>query len=111
MFYVDCDKSLHLTRGDTARITVDIFNDITNEKYEVKENDVVVLSVKKSVYDEEYCFQKKEKGNSSFKILPEDTNGLQFGKYIYDVQISTEQGDVYTVIQPSIFEVMKEVST
>ena len=38
--------------------------------------------MKKSVYDAEHCFQKKEKGNNSFKILPEDTNGLQFGKYI-----------------------------
>ena len=47
MFYVGCNKSLHLTRGDTARITVDVFNDVTNERYEVKENDVVVLSVKK----------------------------------------------------------------
>ena len=40
---------------------------------------------------------------------PADTHELDFGKYVYDVELTTGT-DVYTVIEPSCFEVMKEVT-
>lgn len=38
------------------------------------------------------------------------THALEFGKYVYDVQIITEASDVYTVIGPCTFEILKEVT-
>lgn len=42
--------------------------------------------------------------------LSADTHALEFGKYVYDVQIITEASDVYTVIGPCTFEILKEVT-
>lgn len=39
-----------------------------------------------------------------------DTNTLDFGKYKYDVQLTTESEEVYTIIEPSIFEILPEVT-
>ena len=49
-------------------------------------------------------------GSNQFHIEPEDTKFLSFGKYLYDVELTTASGDVYTVIVPTTFEVLKEVT-
>lgn len=38
------------------------------------------------------------------------TRGDTAGKYLYDVELTTASGDVYTVIVPTTFEVLKEVT-
>lgn len=110
VLYILEDGTIRITRGDTARIKVDV-NDITNGvAYELQQNDVLVLTVKKAVTDSVYVIQKIEKGGSAFHIEPSDTEKLKFGNYKYDVQLTTEMGDVYTIVEPSTFEVMKEVT-
>lgn len=42
-------------------------------------------------------------------ILPEDTESLRFGKYVYDVQL-TFNGAVKTIIKPSTFTIGEEVT-
>lgn len=98
-----------LTRGDTARLTVSITND-AGEEYEIQPEDTLTLSVKKAVTDAEYALQKTVKGANLFYIEPKDTAGLAFGKYKYDVQVTTAEGEVYTVIAPSTFEILQEVT-
>ena len=110
MLNVNSDGTIKLTRGDTARIGVSIENDISGEKYEVQPEDVLVLTVKKSISDADYSFQKKVTGSNQFHILPSDTSSLEFGRYVYDVQITTKNSDVYTVIGPCSFELLKEVT-
>lgn len=68
------------------------------------------MTIKKSIRDSIPCIQKKNVGSNAFHILPTDTNDLTFGKYIYDVQLTTNDGDIYTVIEPTVFELMKEVT-
>lgn len=110
MLYIKEDGTIRLTRGDTARLTVPITNSTNNSEYEMQTDDTLYFSVKKSAKESEYLFQKIADGSNSIHIEPEDTAGLSFGKYKYDVQLTTAAGDVYTVIEPSVFEVMEEIT-
>ena len=111
MLEVSEDNSIRLTRGDTARFSVSITNDVNKQEYTMQEGDILTLSIKKSINDETLCLQLIAKGEASFYIKPKDTSALQFGKYIYDVQLTTAAGDVYTIIEPTTFELSKEVTT
>lgn len=105
------DGTIQLTRGDTARLTVSITNEIDNEEYVMKEDDTLVFSVKKTVNDAETLLKKVLKGGKTFHIEPKDTAKMKFGHYKYDVQLTTAGGDVYTVIAPATFEIMAEVTS
>lgn len=110
MLYVETDGTIRLTRGDTARLSVTITNDTDQNAYEMQEGDTLTLTVKKTVNDESPSFQKVLTGTNTFHIEPKDTAQLPFGKYRYDVQLLTASGDVYTVIEPTTFEIMQEVT-
>ncbi len=110
MLCVNGDNSIQLTRGDTARISVSIVNDLTGNEYEMNESSKLTLSIKKRETDSQPLVQKVLTGSTSFHILPSDTKDLSFGKYVYDVELVTEAGDVYTIIEPSTFEILKEVT-
>lgn len=109
MLYID-DKTIKLTRGDTARLTVPIINLANNGEYTMESGDILYFTVKKTAKDSDFLFQKSVTGSNSIHIRPEDTANLSFGKYKYDVQLTTATGDVYTVIEPSTFEVMEEIT-
>lgn len=109
MLIVSKNGEIRLTRGDTARFTVAVTND-EGKAYEIQKDDILTLSVKKDVKDVEYALQKEITGSDTFHIEPSDTAGLEFGKYKYDVQIKQAGGDIYTVIAPTEFEILKEVT-
>lgn len=107
MLYIN-GTDIQLTRGDTAYLTVSlIFN---GEEYVMSSSDTLTLSVKKNVNNAEYVFSKSVTGGNEIHIEPADTAALAFGKYKYDVQLNTSDGDVYTVIPPSVFELLVEVT-
>jgi hypothetical protein len=110
VLYVNDDNSIRLTRGDTARFLVPITNDLTGTTYELTDSDKLTLTIKKKETDSQPLVQKVLTGSNSFHILPSDTKNLSFGKYVYDVELTTEAGDVYTVIEPTTFELLKEVT-
>lgn len=110
MLYIDSDGTVQLTRGDTARLCVSIMNETDQTAYAIEAGDTLTLTVKKSTKDIEPSFQKVITGASTFHIEPQDTSGLAFGKYKYDVQLTTAGGDVYTVIVPTTFEILQEVT-
>lgn len=110
MFYIESENYIYLTRGDTAYLSIDIKNTVLNEEYVMKENDVITMSVKKDIRDDNYSFQKVIRGKNIIKITPEDTENLEYGTYRYDIQLNTEDGDVFTVIGPSKFKILQEVT-
>lgn len=110
MLYIMSDNTIRLTRGDTARLNVSITNDQTQAGYDISETDELTFSVKKTVNDDTPLLQKVIKGHGVFHIEPADTSGLAFGKYKYDVQIKNASGDVFTIIEPAVFEILAEVS-
>lgn len=110
MLYIKDDGTIRLTRGDTARLTIPIINSASNDEYVMQSGDVLFFTVKKSAKDTNYLFQKESAGTNAIHIKPEDTDNLSFGKYKYDVQLTTVYGDVYTIIEPSVFEIMEEIT-
>lgn len=109
MLYVLDDGTIKLTRGDTARIAITI-NNLLNQEYSIGKEDSLTLTIKKKVKDVEPLLQKIVKGTTLFHIKPEDTNNCSFGKYVYDVQLTLSNGDVYTIIEPSSFVILSEVT-
>jgi hypothetical protein len=104
------DMTIQLTRGDTAALTIDIVDEVTSTQYEVAPNDTITLSVKKTVNDRTYYFQKIVTGTNRIIIEPSDTQKLGFGTYIYDVQLDKASGEVSTVLGPATFELLTEVT-
>lgn len=102
------DNDIYLTRGDSAQFNIDIVDD-NGDVYELEEGDKCEFTVKKRTSSEEVLI-KKEIIDSTFKINPEDTSHLNFGDYIYDVQVTLANGDIYTIIIPSLFKVLEEVN-
>ena len=111
MLTVDKDNTIHLTRGDTARFAIgSILNTVTKTNYTPTSEDTVTMTVKKTVLDSAPCVQIIVPGGEVLHIKPEDTKEMAFGKYVYDVQLTTADGDVYTIIPPTPFEILKEVT-
>lgn len=110
MLYVDKNNNIRLTRGDTAKFVVSVKNETTKQPYDVLSSDTLTMTIKDSIRDGEACVQKTITGSNSFHILPSDTSDMNFGKYIYDIQLTTSDGDVYTVVEPATFELMEEVT-
>ncbi len=110
MLYIEDDNKIRLTRGDTARFKIPITNLVNNGEYVMSASDILHFTVKKSSKDDAFLFQRTSVGSNLIHIRPEDTGNLPFGKYKYDVEIDTESGDVYTVIEPTIFEIMEEIT-
>lgn len=98
MFNIRKDNVMMLTRGDSAYFEIGI-TDGNGKPIELKETDKVYFTVKKSTSDEEVLFQKV---GTAVSINPEDTRGLEYGGYVYDIQVTFENGDVDTIIAPEI---------
>ena len=107
MFKVQ-DNNISLIRGDSCILDLSI-TDPEGSEYEVTDTDVVVLTVKKSTRATDVVFQKKLI-NNQITIEPEDTAKLPYGKYVYDVQLTTATGYVDTIIPPHAFHVMGDAT-
>jgi hypothetical protein len=112
-------KTIQLTRGDTAFI--EIIPKIANEEvYKLGESDSLILTVKESTTRQDVVFQKtltsesylgEDNNRLVFEIQPDDTNGLRYKDYYYDVQLSLDNGArINTIIQPNVFRIADEVT-
>ena len=111
VFKVDEDNTIHLTRGDTARFSIGrIVNTVTNTNYTPTAEDTVTMTIKKTVLQADPFVQLIVHGGEVFHMKPEDTKEMAFGKYVYDVQLTTADGDVYTIVPPATFDLLKEVT-
>lgn len=108
MFNIE-NRTISLTRGDTARIEIAISNTVTDEPYELQDGDTILLTVKRTTNSPEK-FQKSASGSNTIHIRPEDTKDMTPGRYMYDVEVRTAAGDVYTVIPVSEFNLLPEVT-
>ena len=91
-------------------LTVPIVNEITGDDYIVAEDDVLEMTIKRQTKDETPIIHKSLNGSNTFRFEHEDTCTLEFGLYVYDVQLTTANGEVYTVIEPTSFEILEEVT-
>ena len=89
---------MEFIRGDTQSFKFLItYKDKTIIKKE--EIDTLFLTCKKSIYSNENIFQKTledvefdEDGYVNVVFNPEDTESLEYGKYVFDIEITTKAG-------------------
>lgn len=100
---------IRITRGDTLRLTIQI-KDQNNNDYKPEDGDTIRFACKK-YYDDEMPLIIKNIPTESMELHlnPEDTKGMeQPSDYVYDIQVTLSNGDVYTVVS-GIFEITEEV--
>lgn len=96
--------NIEMTKGDTLSFGIEIY-DLGQEL------DSAYFTCKQNFDDDIYIFQKSlnngitldkydEDGNYYYKVrvAPNDTQGLENGKYYYDLQIEAN-GDVFTILK------------
>lgn len=102
-----------MIRGDSESITISVINEDGTENL-LEHGDTIYFTVKKQVGVEEKAIQKVvtifPDNVAIIDIKPSDTDNLPFGDYVYDVQLSKENGNVITVIQPNRFAISGEVT-
>ena len=102
------NSDIQLTRGDSAVFKVEISLE-SGASYNREEGDKLVFTVKKS-YNSEFAYVSKEVDGMILLLEPKDTSGLDYGNYWYDIQLTTVEGGVYTVVGPARFIVREEVT-
>ena len=101
--------NITMTRGDTARVQVSIANPDGTE-YNPMNGDVVRFAMKKSYYDEKPLVLKNIPIDTLLlTIEPTDTKPLQFGKYVYDIELTQRDGTVNTFITKANIILEEEV--
>lgn len=109
MFIIQPDNRIQLTKGDTATMLVEAY-DLDDNKYEFKTTDTITLKVKETQNSESTTIEKKANADNIIVFLPSDTSSLTPGLYVYDVQVLTEEGNVYTIVPLNFFEILSEIS-
>lgn len=99
---------IQLTRSDSAYLTLAI-QDSDGSNYVRQDGDNLVFTVKKNTTTTNVILQKVLDG-LILEIKPEDTKYLEYGTYKYDVQLTTADGEVFTVVGPATFELRREVT-
>lgn len=107
------DKTLAMTRGDTARFKfqrVDADGEVITSR-----PDSLFFTVKSNTQNQAFKFQKTlddmtidSDGTYHFTIIPTDTNGLAFGQYYYDLEVI--DSGVKTTISIGNFIIEPEVT-
>lgn len=108
MLVITSDK-VALTRGDSADLTV-VIKDLAGNTYELQTGDVLTFTMKRNCETTTVLITKNCSSDSMIHLTPSDTNGLPYGIYTFDVQLTLANGKVYTVIPPHDFEITKEVT-
>lgn len=101
--------TISLTRGDTLRVKIDLTND-DGSPYVPQEGDSIRFAMKKKITDPQITLQVDVPIDTMMLVInPSDTKSLDFGSYIYDMEITKANGDVYTFITKAQFNITEEV--
>lgn len=109
MSYSVQGTTITLTRGDTFMALVSIAQS-DGSPYLPIEGDTVRFAMKSSYAEEEPLLVKDIPIETMKLVLePEDTKALEFGKYVYDVQLTKVTGEVDTFITKGTIKITEEV--
>lgn len=100
-------NKITITKGDNASIKVKVY-DSNGVEREIFEDDIITLTVKKTADSTTVLTKTADKG--VINLVPTDTKSLACGTYVYDIQLTTFGGNIYTVIPISYFEIGQEVT-
>ena len=98
MVKIHPDNNIELIRGDTLKLIVEI--KANKQKYTPKEGDSLRFALKTSYTSPKVLILKPIPIETCILHLePNDTKKLNFGKYVYDIEITFANGDVDTFIR------------
>jgi hypothetical protein len=101
--------TINITRGDTFYLKLRL-TDMDGEPVKLHEGDAVRFALKEDYYSEVVLVEKEIPIDTMIlQLTPGDTKNLDFGSYVYDIQVRFADGDVDTVIPRKIFNVLEEV--
>ena len=98
--------SITMTRGDSESITVrcsEPFVSGDTVYFTVREDAESPVSLQKVITE-------FPDGEAVIGIYPQDTESMDFGEYVYDIQVTRADGTVTTLIVPSKFKLNEEVT-
>lgn len=109
MSYSIRGNAIRLTKGDTLDAKIRIRQPKIDEPYIPKSTDSIFFGLKKRI-DDEFCLVYKQIPNDTLilHLDSEDTADLDVGSYWYDIQLTTQSGDVHTFIPKSPFKLLGE---
>ena len=103
------NNTIYLTRGDTFRAVITITNP-DGTIYTPKDGDSIRFAMKESVDSEELLiFRDIPIDTMMLVIYPGDTKELEYGSYVYDIQLTKANGDIDTFITASKLKLTYEV--
>lgn len=104
---------ISMIRGDSETITITC-RDKKGVLIPFEDGDIVYLTVKKNIRESNKVFQKIvttfDDGKAIIRILPSDTKGVSPYKYVYDIELNKSDGTVTTLVPPSTFEIVGDVT-
>ena len=109
-FSVSGNNRITLTKGDTFKAVITIsYPD--GSTYTPLEGDSVRFALKKSIDDsiEPIILRDIPIDTMLLVLNPEDTKNLEYGNYVYDIQLTKKNGDIDTFITASKFKLTYEV--
>jgi hypothetical protein len=97
--------TITFNRGDDVCLKVNVY-DSEGQPYTLQSGDALYFSAKAKAKDSNYAIPPKKLELDSenapvIHIEPKDTWDLEFGTYVYDVQMITAGGRSSTIIKPS----------
>lgn len=104
---------IEMTRGDSESFSVGARNKSDKNQVALVSGDVIKFTVRKKVDSEKLISIEVTdfiNGRAYINIHPNDTKDLDFGKYVYDVELSRGEDYVKTIIKFSQFVLLEEVS-
>ena len=103
------NNAIRLTRGDTLIAALSI-KDTDGHDYTPETGDLLRFAVKKHYRDTETVILKEiDTDEPVVRIDPADTEDLEFGEYVYDIQLTYASGAVDTFIAEGRLEILPEV--
>jgi hypothetical protein len=104
---------MRIIRGDSKTFIFQRKN--KNGEVIVEKPDKMYLTIKQNEYEKQALIQKTFDDGIRFEedtyyvdFVPEDTDGLSFGEYVYDIEIIN--GDIVKTIKKDTFVIESEVT-
>lgn len=105
------EKNLQIIQGDSFYLTVTKL-DSEGDQLEFNSSDKIVFSAKKNLKQLDYDIYSDKiyivDGKIILYLSPKDTN-IKLGTYYYDIQYTTDNNDVYTLVKGEL-EITWEVT-
>ena len=101
-------NTISLTRGDSFFCTLTLKKN--GQTYTPAQGDVIRFAMKKNYNSPTVLIEKTIPNDTLLlHLLPADTKQLQTGRYVYDIELTDDSGEVDTFIAEGLLELTPEV--